>query len=82
MAAYLIETGLLLMVSPWTSWWYRNYFADTYPAVRWFMLSRGAWMVVASAGALTALAGIVDLYFAFARRSGPRRSAGASVSDA
>ena len=27
-AVYLIETGLLLMVSPWTEWWRTNYFAD------------------------------------------------------
>jgi hypothetical protein len=81
-AAYLIETGLLLMVSPWTSWWHRNYFADTIPTIRWFMLSRWAWAFVAAAGALTAIAGLADLYRAFSRRPQAARSAGASASDA
>jgi hypothetical protein len=71
-AVYFIETGLLLMVSPWTQWWYRNYFADSVPAIRWFLMSSNAWMIVVGTGAVTALAGAADLYRAFFRRA--RRS--------
>jgi hypothetical protein len=77
-AVYLIETGLLLVVSPWTPWWYRNYFAETVPAVRSFMLSRAAWWIVVSTGALTTVAGAADLYRAFARRRPPTSASGSS----
>jgi hypothetical protein len=77
-AVYLIETGLLLMVSPWTEWWRTNYFAETVPAVRWFMVSRGAWMIVVTTGAITMVTGAADLYVAFIRRA--RRAASAAAS--
>jgi hypothetical protein len=79
-AVYLIETGLLLMVSPWTEWWRRNYFADIVPAIRWFMLSRSAWVIVVTTGAITMLAGAADLYRLFFRRADRTQATAASGS--
>ena len=44
-AIYFIETGLLLIVGPWTEWWSRNLFAQLLP-----------WLQLVMASSLTRLA--------------------------
>ena len=67
-AIYLIETGLLLVVAPWTTWWRRNYFAEIVPAIRTFLAADAAVVLVVMAGALTAIAGVSDLHALLFRR--------------
>ena len=56
------------MVAPWTSWWRRNYFAEVVPAIRTFLASDAAVVLVVAAGALTAIAGVSDLHALLFRR--------------
>ena len=67
-ALYLIETGLLLVVAPWTTWWRRNYFADVVPVIRAFLATDAAVIVVVAAGAITTIAGVSDLHGLLFRR--------------
>jgi hypothetical protein len=67
-ALYFLETGLLLVVAPWTDWWRRNYFAEIWPAVRSFLDSDAAVVVVVAAGVVTAIVGVGDLHVLLFRR--------------
>jgi hypothetical protein len=60
-AAYLIESGLLLAVAPWTAWWARNFFAEILPWVRAAMANNGVRGGVALVGVATAIVGLRDL---------------------
>lgn len=60
-AVYLVETGLLLAIAPWTMMWQRNYFADLLPDVAMAMEAGSVQGLVVAAGVMTALAGIKDL---------------------
>ena len=56
------------MVAPWTSWWSRNYFAEIVPAIRAFLATDAAIVIVVVAGTLTAVAGVSDLHSLLFRR--------------
>jgi hypothetical protein len=59
-AAYFIEAGLLLIVAPWTFWWWRNAFALVWPWVGTVMALRAVRVAVSVAGVTIALAGMVE----------------------
>ena len=67
-ALYLIESGLLLVVAPWTEWWRRNYFAEIWPALRAFFDADAGVVLVVAAGVLTAIVGVGDLHGLLFRR--------------
>jgi hypothetical protein len=69
---YFIEAGILLIYAPWTAWWSRNYFAQWSPWMRDVMATSAARVVVAAAGILTVLGGMIELRRALARRFGRR----------
>jgi hypothetical protein len=60
-AAYLIEAGLLLVLTPWTAFWDRNVFAQTIPSLGDWMASGFARGGVAGVGLVTTVAGLRDL---------------------
>ena len=63
-AAYFLETGLILVVMPWSSFWDRNLFIVALPAVERFLGSpyaRGA----------VSVAGVLELAAAFGARHTP-----------
>lgn len=66
-ATYFVEAGLLLVIGPWTSWWDRNYFLETWPWLRWSLGGGSARVVVTLIGVLTAFAGLADLRLLFGR---------------
>ena len=61
-AAYFIDTGLLLVFAPWTIWWRRNFFADLLPWLDAFMQTAFCHVWVMMTGAITAAAGAVEVY--------------------
>jgi hypothetical protein len=65
-AAYFLEAGLVLLVAPWSGFWFRNVFAQN--AVVADLLSnpfvRGT---VSGIGLITATAGLAELAGAFSR---------------
>lgn len=66
--AYFIESGLLLMVVPWSGFWARNFFAEALPvlgalAANFFV--RGA---VSGLGLINVAAGLAELFSVFSSR--------------
>ena len=67
-AAYFLETGLILVVMPWSSFWDRNLFIVALPAVERFLGSPYARGAVSGVGLITAVAGVLELAAAFGAR--------------
>jgi len=67
-AVYLIEAGLILAWSPWTTWWRRNYFADVVPQLGMLMGTQGMRAAVVTIGVLTVIVGAADLWMVLSRR--------------
>ena len=81
-AIYLIEAGLLLVVAPWTLWWWQNFFADV-AGLRPIMASGVVRGAVVLAGLVTTLAGVSDLRdVIFGRLAGRVSSEGRQTPDA
>lgn len=57
-AAYLIESGLVLVVAPWTAFWDRNYFASLVPGLAWVMASSACRGATSGLGLVTAFLGL------------------------
>jgi hypothetical protein len=69
LAAYFVEAGLLLVISPWTSWFRRNFFAARFPWLQAYLSLNAVQMLVIIAGLVTAAAGIFELRQLFTQRS-------------
>jgi hypothetical protein len=67
-AIYFVETGLLLIVGPWTEWWSRNLFAQLLPGLElimgWFLTR----VAVNLLGCVTAFAGLTEVWRLLVRR--------------
>ena len=72
-ALYFIETGLLLVVAPWTPWWRRNLFAELIPGLPAVMASVAGRGVVIAAGLVTLAGGLHEARAVFSRRARDRR---------
>ena len=66
-AAYFIEVGLVLVVTPWSSFWDHNYFSNLLPAVGAILDTAAARGAVSGIGVVTAIAGVVELTGIFLR---------------
>lgn len=66
--AYFLETGLILVVMPWSTFWDRNLFVVMVPALERLLGSAYARGAVSGVGVITAAAGILELALAFAGR--------------
>jgi hypothetical protein len=61
----LLETGLLLVLVPWSAFWDRNYFAELLPAVKDVITNnyvRGAVMGLGLINVWAALSELADIY--------------------
>lgn len=67
-AAYFLEAGFILCVAPWTSLWTRNLFVDGLPALAPLLGSSFVRGGVSGIGAITVMAGIVEIVAAIASR--------------
>lgn len=57
---YFIDTGLLLLVGPWTTWWQRNFFAQIIPWLPTVLASPWARLGVTMVGLITLVVGLTD----------------------
>jgi hypothetical protein len=71
---YFIETGLLLIVGPWTEWWTRNLFADMLPGLRMLMAWSVTRIAVGALGLVTVVAGLSEVWRLLLRRPIPETS--------
>lgn len=68
-AAYFLESGLILLVAPWSSYWDINRFVNASSALSGLLASAYARGAVSGIGAVTAIAGIFELAAAFGART-------------
>ena len=78
LAAYFIETGLVLVVGPWTEWWRRNFFAAVLPWLPVVMASTTVRVAVSLTGIVTMSAGLSDAWRLLVREIVAREPAGDS----
>jgi hypothetical protein len=64
---YFLEAGLVLLVAPWSPFWFRNVFAQ-HPTVAHLLANPYVRGAVSGIGLITALAGLAELAGAFSRR--------------
>jgi hypothetical protein len=60
-AAYFIESGLILIVAPWSTFWDRNFFGSRLPLVGWLLSNLFVRGAVSGIGGVTTLAGLAEL---------------------
>ena len=71
----MLETGLLLVLIPWSAFWERNYFAELWPSLQAFLTNNFVRGAVTGLGVVNALAGCFELLSMYAARStGPALS--------
>lgn len=75
--ALLLETGLLLVLLPWSSFWERNYFVEWSPLLTWLLTSNYTRGAVSGLGILnvwSALGELADMFGSDRREAdeGPR----------
>ena len=75
----LQTVGLILMVAPWSSFWDRNFFSETFPALEAILSSPYARGAVSGVGLITVLAGLAEIGGAFALRRGASAAPGPTV---
>ena len=68
LAAYFIESGLILIVAPWSGFWGRNVFVDYLPALGPLLASPLVRLIVSAIGCITILAGLAELSGLFRSR--------------
>ncbi len=66
--AYFIESGLLLVVVPWSGFWARNYFAEAVPAIGAVAANFFVRGAVSGLGLVNVAAGLTELFSVFASR--------------
>jgi hypothetical protein len=74
LAVYFLETGLLLIVVPWSVFWERNLFLERVPVVRGLLLDhfvRGAVSGIGLVCLAAAVAELAALWRSRAVRAGP-----------
>jgi hypothetical protein len=70
LVAYFLESGLLLLVVPWSGFWERNFFAQAVPLIGWLTTSFFVRGAVSGLGLVNMAAGLTELFSVF---SPPRR---------
>jgi hypothetical protein len=59
--AYFLEVGLLLVLVPWSAFWERNYFAQSFPALLSILRNNFLRGAVSGLGIVNLLTGFRDL---------------------
>ena len=68
LAALFIETGIVLAVVPWSSFWERNYFAESVPLLHAIITNNFVRGAVSGLGFVNLLAGAAELLSMLVRR--------------
>ena len=61
LAAYFLEAGLVLLVTPWSDFWEHNYFVSVLPHIGPIVRNDFVRGAVTGVGLLTVLAGLTEL---------------------
>ena len=66
--AFFLETGLLLIVLPWSAFWSRNYFIVRWPVISPWLVNDFVRGGVTGLGVVNIVAGIADIVTLLVRR--------------
>ena len=68
LVALFLETGFVLMVVPWSTFWERNYFAESLPLLDTILSNNYVRGAVSGLGVVNVAAGISELFSALVAR--------------
>lgn len=66
--ALFVEIGLVLTIVPWSGYWERNYFAETWPLLHAFITNNFIRGAVSGLGLLNLAVAFLELFALFAER--------------
>jgi len=69
LAAFFLEVGFLLLVVPWSSYWDRNFFAQSWPPLHAVLTSNYVRGAVSGLGVVNVLAAVGEIAEIFSGRS-------------
>ena len=75
LVAFFLEVGFVLIVAPWSSFWDRNYFAESLPLVDAIISNNYVRGAVSGLGVINVAAGIVELFSMLVSRHVDRQPA-------
>jgi hypothetical protein len=75
LVAFFLEVGFVLIVAPWSSFWDRNYFAESLPLLEVIISNNYMRGAVSGLGVINVGAGIVELFSLLVSRQVDRRPA-------
>jgi len=61
LVAFFLEIGLVLIVVPWSAYWDRNYFAQSFPLIQALITNNFVRGAVSGLGVINMSAGLADL---------------------
>jgi hypothetical protein len=62
LVALFLELGFVLVVAPWSTFWDRNYFAESLPVVHEILSNNYVRGAVSGLGVINIVVGIVELF--------------------
>ena len=68
LTVFFIETGVVLLLAPWSEFWDRNYFVKGLPLVHALMANNFVRGAVSGVGIVNVVAAIVEMHAFFAER--------------
>ena len=68
LAAFFLEVGFVLLVVPWSSYWDRNFFAQSWPALHAVLTSNYVRGAVSGLGVVNVLAAVGEIAEVFSDR--------------
>jgi hypothetical protein len=66
LVAFFFEAGLALLLVPWSSYWDRNYFVESFPILQAAVTNNFVRGAVSGLGLVNVAAGLVELFSLFA----------------
>jgi polyferredoxin len=68
LTAFFLETGVVLLLAPWSEFWDRNYFAQALPLIHALMINNFVRGAVSGLGIVNMSAAVAEMHAFFAER--------------
>lgn len=62
LTAFFFESGLVLLIIPWSIYWEQNYFVQSFPVVQAFLTNDFIRGAISGLGLVNLLAGLVEIW--------------------
>ncbi len=68
LTAFFLETGVVLLLAPWSEFWDRNYFAQALPLIHALMINNFVRGAVSGLGIVNISAAVAEMHAFFTER--------------